>query len=106
MGSVPGEEPLRMTTSATTTTTTVLDQFLYLSESKILHLPSFEEVACQQDFPESPMSYASAGVVLDNNLMVCGGNGMTTCRIWTEDGWAESATGLNRRNAAASSVDA
>merc|ERR1719308_714512 len=81
-----------------------LDQFLYLSETRILSLPSFKEVDCQQDFPESAMSYASAGVVMDN-LMVCGGHGMTTCRIWKEDGWVETATGVNRKNAAASSVD-
>ena len=74
----------------------VSDQFLYLSETRILSLPSFEEVDCQQDFPESGMNYASAGVVMDNNLMVCGGVGVTTCRLWTEDGWVETATGVNR----------
>ena len=42
------------------------------------------------------MNYASAGVVMDNNLMVCGGYGMTTCRMWTEDGWVETTTGFNR----------
>jgi len=82
-----------------------LDQFLYLSETRILSLPSFEEVDCQQDFPESGMNYASAGVVMDNNLMVCGGTGMTTCRLWTEEGWNETETGVNRAYAAASSVD-
>ena len=74
----------------------VSDPYLYLGESKILGLPSFQEVDCQQDFPESPMNYASAGVVMDNNLMVCGGYGMTTCRMWTEDGWVETTTGFNR----------
>ena len=42
------------------------------------------------------MDYASAGVVMDNKLMVCGGRGMTSCRIWTEDGWIETAAGFNR----------
>jgi len=51
------------------------------------------------------MNYASAGVVMDNNLMVCGGRGITTCRMWTEDGWVETTTGLNRAEAAASSLD-
>jgi len=93
------------TTTTTTATSTVTDQFLFLSETRILSLPSFEEVDCQQEFPESRLSRASAGIVMDNNLMVCGGRGMTTCRRWTEDGWLESATGVNRAYAAASSVD-
>ena len=38
---------------------------------------------------------ASAGVVMDNSLMVCGGLSVT-CRLWTEDGWVETATGFNR----------
>merc|ERR1712013_688680 len=89
------------TTTTTTTTTTTMDnlirgQFLFLSESRILSLPTFKEVDCQQDFPESPMNGASAGVVMDNNLMVCGGRGITTCRMWTEDGWVEATTGLKR----------
>jgi len=81
------------------------DQFLYLSDSRILRLPSFEEVACQQDFPEVRLRYASAGVVMDNNLLVCGGLDMTVCLLWTEDGWEEKGTGFNRKYAAASSVD-
>jgi len=93
------------TTTTTTATSTVTDQFLFLSETRILSLPSFEEVDCQQEFPESRLSRASAGIVMDNNLMVCGGRGMSTCRLWTEDGWEESATGVNRDYAAASSVD-
>ena len=74
----------------------VSDQFLYLSDSRILSLPSFEEVTCKQDFPENPLQYATAGVVMDGNLLVCGGRGMTTCRIWTEKGWLEKGTGFNR----------
>jgi len=94
------------TTTTTTATSTVTDQFLFLSQSRILSLPSFEEVDCQQEFPTSlRLDRASAGIVMDNNLMVCGGRGMTTCRRWTEDGWLESATGVNRAYAAASSVD-
>ena len=42
------------------------------------------------------MKYATAGIVMDNNLMVCGGEGMTTCRLWTKDGWKETATDFNR----------
>ena len=42
------------------------------------------------------MREASAGVVMDGNLLVCGGYGMTTCRIWTEKGWLEKGTGFNR----------
>jgi len=93
------------TTTTTTTTFTETDQFLYLSETRILSLPSFKEVDCQQEFQESGMRFASAGIVMDNNLMVCGGRGMSTCRLWTEDGWLESATGFHRAYAAPSSVD-
>merc|ERR1719250_58843 len=87
-------------------TSTVTDQFLFLSQSRILSLPSFKEVDCQQEFPTSlRLDRASAGIVMDNNLMVCGGRGMTTCRLWAEDGWEETATGFNRSHAPASSVD-
>ena len=41
------------------------------------------------------MREASAGVVMDGNLLVCGGSGMTTCRLWTENGWLEKRTGFN-----------
>jgi len=83
------------------------DQFLYLSETRILRLPSFEEVPCNQDFPEHHLEWATAGIVADNNLLVCGGRGMhTTCMMWTENGWLEKGTGFSRYSgAAASSVD-
>jgi len=77
------------------------DQFLYLSDSKILRLPSFEEVTCNQD--QDPMSYANAGVVMDGNLLVCGGV-LAACKLWTDDGWVEKGTGFDRSLAAASSV--
>jgi len=94
------------TTTTTTATSTVTDQFLFLSQSRILSLPSFKEVDCQQEFPTSlRLDRASAGIVMDNNLMVCGGRGMSTCRRWTEDGWEETTTGFHRDYAAASSVD-
>jgi len=81
------------------------DQFLYLSETRILRLPSFEEVPCNQDFPENPLQWATAGIVTDNNLLVCGGQGMSGCMMWTENGWQEKGTGFNRYGAAASSVE-
>ena len=74
----------------------VSDSYLYLHQTLIVSLPSFQEVDCQQDFPENPMREASAGVVMDGNLLVCGGFGMTTCRLWTEYGWKETVTGFNR----------
>merc|ERR1719369_1342425 len=81
--------------------------YLYLGDSKILHLPSFQQVSCNQEFPEKPLNRASAGVVMKNGkkeLQVCGGEGMTTCRLWTEDGWVETEIGFNRANAGASTV--
>jgi len=84
------------------------DQYLYLSDSKILSLPSFAEVTtCNQEFPEKPMFLASAGVVMVNGkkeLQVCGGRHMRTCQLWTEDGWVETATGFDRAWAGASTV--
>jgi len=95
-------------TKPTTTTKSAItteDQFLYLSDSRILSLPSFEEVTCKQDFPEELfLNYATAGVVMDGNLLLCGGYGMTTCWLWTENGWLEKGTDFNRKIAAASSV--
>ena len=76
------------------------EPYLYLSDSMILRLPEFSTVPCIQEFPEEdPLNYASAGVVMNNGtktLQVCGGHGMTTCRLWTEDGWAETATDFKR----------
>jgi len=83
------------------------DQYLYLSDSKILRIPEFAEVTCNQEFPEKPLSFASGGVVTVNGkkeLQVCGGEEMTTCQLWTEDGWVETATGFNRAMAGASTV--
>ena len=73
--------------------------YLYLSESNIIRLPSFQQVSCVQEFPVNRLGYATAGVVMVNGkkeLQVCGGRGMTTCQLWTEDGWVETATGFNR----------
>ena len=42
------------------------------------------------------MDDATAGVVMDNNLLVCGGRGMTTCMLWTENGWEETGAGVKR----------
>ena len=78
----------------------ISDQYLYLSDSRVVSLPSFAEVTnCDQKFPENPLSGASAGVVMVNGkreLQVCGGHSMTTCRLWTEDGWIETETGFDR----------
>ena len=46
-----------------------------------------------------PLSYSSAGVVMKNGkkeLQVCGGKDMTSCHLWTEDGWVETGTGFDR----------
>jgi len=82
----------------TTTTKSAImteDSYLYLTEQTILKLPSFEKVTCTQDFPSPDrLNRASAGVVTYNNLqelMVCGGNGMTGCRTWTKEGWVKTA---------------
>ena len=77
----------------------VSDPYLYLGDRRILSLPTFQEVSCDQEFPEKPLDFASAGVVMEQGkkeLQVCGGRGMTTCRLWTEGGWVETATGFNR----------
>ena len=33
---------------------------------------------------------------MDGNLLVCGGIGMTSCKLWTENGWVEKGTDFNR----------
>ena len=62
-------------------------------------MPSFQEMSCDQQWPESSLYYAIAGLVTYNNskeLMLCGYY-MTGCRIWTEQGWIQSDTTFKRR---------
>jgi len=83
---------------------TIKDSYLYLTERRILKLPSFEDVTCKQDFPEK-LTYASAGVITYNNqqeLMVCGSSGMTGCKTWTKNGWVKTAASFPRHRAASS----
>ena len=78
--------------------TDISDSYLYLTERRILKLPSFDVVNCTQYFPYV-LHYASAGVVTYNNqqeLMVCGGLGMTGCHIWTKEGWVKTAVNFTR----------
>ena len=79
--------------------TVVSGSYLYLSEKKILKMPSFQEISCNQQWQERELVSASAGLVSYNNtkeLMVCGGYRMTGCYIWTEQGWIQSDTTFNR----------
>ena len=79
--------------------TTFVSEYLFLGDSMILSLPGFHEVTCNQQFPENPLTGASAGVVMENGkkeLLVCGGKGTTICQLWTEGGWVAAGTGFNR----------
>jgi len=102
-------KPTTTTKSAITTegNSTVLspDSYLYLTERRILKLPSFDVVNCTQDFPYYVLRRASAGVVTYNNqqeLMLCGGYRMTGCHIWTKEGWVKTAVNFTRTSAASS----
>ena len=33
---------------------------------------------------------------MDGNILVCGGEAMTACNQWTEEGWVEKGTGFDR----------
>jgi len=103
-------KPTTTTKSAITTegNSTILspDSYLYLTERRILKLPSFDVVNCYQGFPGTEsLNWASAGVVTHNNqqeLMVCGGYRMAGCRIWTKEGWVKTAENFTKTSAASS----
>jgi len=102
-------EPATTTLEPATTTPAPAKGYLYISETKILDLSTFKEVSCEQHFPERPLTAATAGIVSYNNkeeLMLCGGNDMTGCRIWTKEGWAQSDTTFNRKSSTASETSA
>jgi len=82
--------------------------YLYLSDTQILKLPSFQEVPCNQHWPEYSIINAFGGLVNHNNtkeLMLCGGISITGCRIWTKDGWLQSDTKFNRQRSASSVIN-
>merc|ERR1712142_71492 len=88
--------------------TTKAQGYLYLSEKKILKLPSFQEISCDQRWPDKKLEGASAALVSyrgTKEIMLCGGRGITGCRIWTSHGWWISDTTFNRRGTSASEID-
>jgi len=79
--------------------------YLYLGKDTILKLPTFEEVPCQQGFPESyakDLGHQMTGAVVSHHgnktLMLCGVK--HTCFVWTSDGWKQSYAQFDRKKLA------
>jgi len=107
--SVTASTKLTTTTKSAITTEVVSGSYLYLSETKIVDLTSFQEISCNQQWPERKLEWAIARLVSYNNtkeVMLCGGIGRTGCHIWTENGWIQSDTSFNRFWAPASETSA
>ena len=67
------------------------EHYLYLSADHIVHLPTFEKIRCEQNFPEH-LYYDTAGLVTQpwgdtERLMLCGGGCFVRTGKSTEDGW-------------------
>jgi len=86
----------------------------YVNENKILRLPSFETIPCDQELPPGrSIQMASAGVVDykgEKELMICGGfsndhqDRYSDCLVWTEKGWVQTARDFIVTGGGASSV--
>merc|ERR1711892_858252 len=80
------------------------EDYIYLSPELILHLPDFNLITCEQNFPGS-LDGATGGLVMSGGaerLMMCGGWDMTTCWMSETGGWVDMQHYVDRTEAAAS----
>jgi len=89
------------------------DKYLYLSPTNIIHIPTFEQLSCPQNFKSvddgsifkaSSVDEAFGSLVTyqgEDVLMICSRIG---CQVKTEDGWKDTKLIYNRHYAAYSKL--
>jgi len=80
------------------------EEYLYLSPTHILHLPSFERITCDQNYFGEPKD-ASAGIVKyggADRILICGGSNDEGCHVLFEGGWQQINLAFHRSGAASS----
>jgi len=102
------------TSTSTPTTSTAFPEghhYLYLDDTTILNMTTLQPISCDQQFP-GQLDYHngwSQGAVVpvqgEDRLVICGGDRITGCLVWTPTGWQSMNTPyFNKRSVAAGSL--